>query len=418
MRDRIQGVAVAMGMLAGKRILLGVSGGIAAYKACELVRRLTEVGAAVQVVMTKGAKEFIAPLSLQALSGQPVRDDLWDARAEAGMGHIELARWPDVILIAPASADCIARLAAGLADDLLTTLCLASDKPLAIAPAMNRLMWRHPATVANCAQLARRGVAIWGPGRGDQACGEVGDGRLLEPLALRERLVAFLSAPQCLAGRRVLLTAGPTRENLDPVRFVTNRSSGKMGFAVAAAAAAAGAKVTLVSGPVALPTPAAVTRLDVESALEMYEAVMATVHECDIFIATAAVADYRAATIAPHKLKKSTQNLILELIPNPDILAAVAALPAKPFTVGFAAETIDVEANAEAKRHRKGVDLMAANRVGPGLGFDTDDNALTLLWEGGRQVLGPSDKGTLGRALIQCLAERLVASAPAGAVTP
>src|SRR5512143_1833472 len=279
--------------LANKRILLGVTGGIAAYKSADLVRRLKEIGADVQVAMTPAATHFVGPLTFQAVSGTPVRLELLDPNAEAGMGHIELARWADLLLIAPASADFIARLAHGFANDLLSTLCLATDRPIAIAPAMNRLMWRNPATQENCRILAQRGIQLWGPASGEQACGEVGEGRMLEPLQLRGAVIAHFSTDGSLKGLKVLITAGPTREDIDPVRFISNRSTGKMGFAIAQAAAAAGAHVTLVSGPVSLPTPAAVERIDVTSAQEMYEAVMSRAIEADIFIATAAVADYR-----------------------------------------------------------------------------------------------------------------------------
>ncbi|HXH03879.1 MAG TPA: bifunctional phosphopantothenoylcysteine decarboxylase/phosphopantothenate--cysteine ligase CoaBC [Candidatus Competibacteraceae bacterium] len=392
--------------LAGKRILLGLTGGIAAYKSADLARRLAEVGAEVQVVMTAAAQTFITPLTLQAVSGRPVRTELLDPAAEAGMGHIELARWADLILIAPASADFLARLTHGFADDLLATLCLATDRPIAVAPAMNRLMWANPATQANLAILHGRGVAIWGPASGAQACGEVGEGRMLEPLELRERVIAHFGAGP-LQGVRVLLTAGPTREAIDPVRYISNRSTGKMGYAVAAAAAAAGASVTLVSGPVALATPPGVERIDVESAEQMYQAVMARARAHDIFIATAAVADYRVAAPAERKIKKSAETLNLALVRNPDILASVAALgEGRPFTVGFAAETHDVLAYAEDKRRRKGLDLIAANEVGEGKGFERDHNALHVLWEGGGVELPLADKNELGRQLVAVIAER------------
>ena len=414
--------------LAQKRILLGVTGGIAAYKSADLIRRLRESGAETQVVMTPAATAFVGPLTFQAVSGWPVRVELLDVHAEAGMGHIELARWADLILIAPASADCIARLAHGLANDLLSTLCLATDRPIAIAPAMNRLMWQNPATQDNCRLLARRGVKIWGPGVGEQACGEIGAGRMLEPLELRNLVVeligaregltepwpempaleAPLLAPHDLQGLTVLLTAGPTREALDPVRFISNRSTGKMGFAVAEAAALAGARVVLVSGPVSLKTPPGVERIDVESALEMHEAVMSRVRQANIFIATAAVADYRAAAPADQKIKKTRDTLTLELTRNPDILAEVAALRAhRPFTVGFAAETHDVLYYAEDKRRRKNLDLIAANQVGvAGSGFESEQNALHALWEGGERVLPLADKTVLGQQLVALIAER------------
>jgi len=414
--------------LADIRILLGVTGGIAAYKSADLVRRLREAGAAVQVAMTPAATAFVAPLTFQAVSGHPVHTELLDASAEAGMGHIELARWAHLVLIAPATADFLARMAHGLADDLLSTLCLATDQPLAVAPAMNRLMWQNAATQDNCRLLARRGIKIWGPGVGEQACGEIGAGRMLEPLELRNRVVEWLGVrndgaklrlepalaatsaltPYDLQGLTVLLTAGPTREALDPVRFISNRSTGQMGFAVAEAAALAGARVMLVSGPVSLPTPPGVERIDVESALEMHEAVMRRVREADIFIATAAVADYRAAHSAEQKIKKTQEALILELVRNPDILAEVAALRShRPFTVGFAAETHDVLRYAEDKRRRKNLDLIAANQVGiPGSGFESAQNALHVLWEGGECILPLADKTLLGQQLVALIAER------------
>ncbi len=409
--------------LAQKRVLLGVTGGIAAYKSADLIRRLREVGAETQVVMTPAATAFVGPLTFQAVSGRPVRAELLDINAEAGMGHIELARWADLILIAPASADCIARLAHGLANDLLSTLCLATDRPIAIAPAMNRLMWQNPATQDNCRLLARRGVKIWGPGVGEQACGEIGAGRMLEPLELCNLVVEMLGAREermeprpeplrlashDLQGLTVLLTAGPTREALDPVRFISNRSTGKMGFAVAAAAAMAGARVVLVSGPVSLGTPPGVERIDVETALEMHEAVMRQVRQADIFIATAAVADYRAASPAEQKIKKTRDALTLELVRNPDILAEVAALRShRPFTVGFAAETHDVLRYAEDKRRRKNLDMIAANQVGvAGSGFESEQNELHVLWEGGERVLPLADKTLLGQQLMALIAER------------
>jgi len=417
--------------LANTRILLGITGGIAAYKSADLARRLHEAGAEVQVAMTPAATAFVAPLTFQAVSGRPVRTDLLDVNAEAGMGHIELARWADLILIAPATADFMARLAHGMADDLLSTLCLATDRPLAVAPAMNRLMWQNAATQDNCRLLARRGVRIWGPGSGEQACGEIGVGRMLEPLELRNQVVELLGVkesgakwrptpsaetftiaepltPQDLQGLTVLLTAGPTREALDPVRFISNRSTGRMGFAVAEAAAMAGARVVLVSGPVRLPTPSGVERVDVEDALEMREAVMNRIRQADIFIATAAVADYRAVQQAERKIKKTHDTLTLELARNPDILAEVAALRAhRPFTVGFAAETHDVLRYAEDKRRRKNLDLIAANQVGvAGSGFESEQNELHVLWEAGERILPLADKTLLGQQLMALIAER------------
>ncbi|MCB1777844.1 MAG: bifunctional phosphopantothenoylcysteine decarboxylase/phosphopantothenate--cysteine ligase CoaBC [Candidatus Competibacteraceae bacterium] len=413
------------------RILLGVTGGIAAYKSADLTRRLREAGADVQITMTPAATAFVAPLTFQAVSGRPVRTELLDVNAEAGMGHIELARWADLILIAPATADFLARLAHGMADDLLSKLCLATDRPLAVAPAMNRLMWQNVATQDNCRLLARRGVKIWGPGSGEQACGEVGAGRMLEPLELRNLVVDWLGrkeagaqwqtapsgapaltaetlGPYDLQGLTVLLTAGPTREALDPVRFISNRSTGKMGFAVAKAAVMAGAQVILVSGPVHLSTPSGVERVDVESALEMHETVMNRVRQADIFIATAAVADYRAIQAAERKIKKTDESLTLALARNPDILAEVAALRShRPFTVGFAAETHDMLRYAEDKRRRKNLDLIAANQVGiAGSGFESEQNTLHVLWEGGERVLPLADKDALGQQLVALIAER------------
>jgi len=392
--------------LAGVRVLLGVSGGIAACKAADLVRRLRDAGAEVRVVLTPNAARFVTPLTFQALSGQPVRSDLWDESAEAGMGHIELARWADEMLIAPASADLIARLAHGLADDLLTTLCLATEAPLRIAPAMNRQMWAHPATRANLATLRERGVAVIGPASGAQACGETGEGRLQEPLDIVSALIAA-RAPRVLAGLCVVVSAGPTFEDIDPVRFVGNRSSGRMGFAVAVAAAEAGADVTLVAGPVALPTPAGVRRIDVRNALQMREAVLAAADGADIYVGAAAVADFRPREVAPQKRKKrgAGDTLEISLVQNPDILAEVAALPVRPFTVGFAAETEDLETHARAKLERKRLDLLAANRVGEGLGFEQTDNELLLLWPGGgREALPRADKRVLARMLVARIA--------------
>jgi len=388
----------------GKRILLGVTGGIAAYKSAELVRRLRERGADVQVVMTAAAREFIGPLTFQALSGRPVRTDLWDSAAEAAMGHIELARWAEAVLVAPATADFIARLAQGRADDLLATLCLASAAPIAVAPAMNRLMWANAATVANIEKLRVRGVQILGPAEGAQACGEVGEGRMLEPTELAERLEALLPATGPLRGRRVLITAGPTRERIDPVRFISNRSSGKMGFAVAQAAREAGAEVVLVSGPVALPTPPGVRRVDVETAEAMHAAVEAEVASADIFISTAAVADYRPAHPSGQKIKKTSERLQLEMERTIDVLASVAARPNRPFVVGFAAETESVEHNARAKLLRKNLDMIAANEVSHTKGFDCEDNHLIVLWREARRDLGAGPKIALARELVQLIA--------------
>ncbi|MFC0268831.1 bifunctional phosphopantothenoylcysteine decarboxylase/phosphopantothenate--cysteine ligase CoaBC [Kushneria aurantia] len=370
--------------LAGTRVVLGISAGIAAYKSAFLARLLKKSGAEVRVVMTEGAQAFITPLTLQALTGESVRTSLLDPQAEAGMGHIELARWADILLIAPATADLMARLAAGMADDLLTTLALATNARCLLAPAMNQAMWAHPTTRRNADILAGLGWQLLGPDAGEQACGDVGSGRMLEPEAILEALrTPPLAAPDStgpLADTRVLITAGPTREAIDPVRYLSNRSSGKMGFALAEAARALGAEVTLVAGPVQLPTPAGVSRIDVVSARDMLAAVEARVDSCDIFIGCAAVADYRLAEIAEHKLKKrGDEALSLSLVQNPDIIARVTDRPAPPFTVGFAAETRDMARYARDKLERKRLDLIIANDVAsPGLGFGADDNAAVL----------------------------------------
>ena len=476
--------------LHGHKVLLGVSGGIASYKSASLARRLSEAGADVRAVMTTGAQAFVTPLTLQAVTGRPVHTDLLDPAAEAAMGHIELARWADAILIAPASANILARLAAGLADDLLSTLCLASDAPLLVAPAMNRLMWAHAATRENVARLAARGVGVLGPDEGEQACGETGAGRMLEPEALRDALIehvaargtsgedarveaneaatsvetatggmtgaiggaetiggAAASAPMPaidapaadspstahatvslesrrgspkptrpddpLAGLAVLVTAGPTVEPIDPVRYLSNRSSGRMGYAIAAAAAARGARVTLVSGPVALETPAGVERVDVTSAGEMHAAVLEATATADLFVAVAAVADYRLAEVAAEKIKKTGETLSLELVRNPDILADVAALgdATRPFCVGFAAETERLEAHAREKLERKRLDMIAANRVAqPGAEvFGSDTNALEVYWPpAGHASVARGAKDEVARALLDLVAERLV----------
>jgi phosphopantothenoylcysteine decarboxylase/phosphopantothenate--cysteine ligase len=396
----------------GKRVLLGVTGGIAAYKSPDLVRRLRERGAEVQVVMTAAAREFVTATTFQAVSGRPVRTDLWDAAAEAAMGHIELARWADVVLIAPATADFLARLATGQADDLLATLCLATEAKVAVAPAMNHVMWSNAATRANAATLQQRGIEIFGPGAGDQACGEVGEGRMLEPLELVDRLAAVLppSGTGPLKGRRVLISAGPTRERIDPVRFISNRSSGKMGFAVAQAAREAGAEVILVSGPVNLPTPPGIRRVDVESAAEMLAAVLREVEKTDIFISTAAVADYRPARPADQKIKKTTDTLDLCMERTSDVLATVAARPERPFVVGFAAETESVEQNARLKLMKKNLDMIAANEVGHDKAFDCEDNQLIVLWRNGRHDLGKASKQDLARKLVALIAESYAAA--------
>ena len=396
----------------GKRVLLGVTGGIAAYKSPDLVRRLRERGAEVQVVMTAAAREFVTATTFQAVSGRTVRTDLWDAAAEAAMGHIELARWAEVVLIAPATADFLARLATGQADDLLTTLCLATEAQVAVAPAMNHIMWSNLATQANVATLRQRGIEIFGPAAGDQACGEVGEGRMLEPLELVERVGAALqpSGNGPLKGRRVLISAGPTRERIDPVRFISNRSSGKMGFAVAQAAREAGAEVVLVSGPVNLPTPPGIRRIDVESAAEMLAAVLREVEKTDIFISTAAVADYRPARPADQKIKKTTDTLDLCMERTSDVLATVAARQDRPFVVGFAAETESVEQNARLKLLKKNLDMIAANEVGHDKAFDCEDNQLIVLWRNGRHDLGKASKQELARKLVALIAESYAAA--------
>jgi phosphopantothenoylcysteine decarboxylase/phosphopantothenate--cysteine ligase len=397
-----------MPAMQGKRILLGVTGGIAAYKSPDLVRRLREQGAEVQVVLTSGAREFVTAMTFQAVSGREVRSDLWDPEAEKAMSHIELARWADLVIIAPATADFVARLATGQADDLLTTLCLATGAPIAIAPAMNRLMWGNAATQANVATLRSRGVHVWGPGEGDQACGEVGAGRMLEPTQLAGFAASLIAPSGPLAGKRVLLTAGPTRERIDPVRFISNRSSGKMGFAVAAAARDAGAEVILVSGPVNLATPPGVKRIDVESAADMLNAVMTNVDGVDIFIATAAVADYRPARPVECKIKKTSESMDLQMERTVDILATVAARAgaARPFVVGFAAETDSVEQYARQKLLKKNLDMIAANEVGHNKVFEKDDNALLVLWRDGSRELPRAPKVTLARDLVALVAER------------
>ncbi|WP_458524877.1 bifunctional phosphopantothenoylcysteine decarboxylase/phosphopantothenate--cysteine ligase CoaBC [Onishia taeanensis] len=419
----------------GKRILLGISAGIAAYKSAHLARLLIKAGYRVRVVMTDGAQAFITPLTLQALTGEPVRTSLLDPEAEAGMGHIELARWADLILIAPATADLMARLVHGHADDLLTTLCLASDADRAMAPAMNQAMWRHPATTRNARQLEVDGWRLLGPDAGDQACGDVGPGRMLEPEAIVEALFRAPAATHPAKGLTVTITAGPTREPLDPVRYLSNHSSGKMGYALAEAAAALGATVHLISGPVTLPTPTGVGRIDVISASEMARAAHRLAPESDIFIGCAAVADYRAASVSEHKIKKTAEGdeLTLTLIKNPDIIAEVAlhrgGAP-RPFVVGFAAETRDVEAYARDKLTRKGLDMIVANDVSQaGLGFGADHNAALLLWPAagkagtplGRRALPAQTKATLATAILDCLLERLegaVAATPSSSQDP
>lgn len=394
--------------LAGKHIVLGVSGGIAAYKAPELVRRLRERGTEVRVVMTAAAKAFITPLSLQAVSGYPVADDLLDPAAEAAMGHIELAKWADLVLLAPATADLLARLAAGMANDLLTTLCLATAAPVAAAPAMNQQMYRAAATQANLTTLSDRGVLLWGPDSGSQACGDIGPGRMGDPLMLVDHVARHFTPDRSLSHFNIMITAGPTREALDPVRFLSNHSSGKMGFAIARAAAAKGARVTLIAGPVSLPTPADVERIDVTSALEMEDAVMRTIHQQHIFIGCAAVADYRASRFSPEKIKKQGDDLMITLIKNPDIVAAVGTLTKqRPYVVGFAAETHNMEEYARQKRINKQMDLICANDVSQtGQGFNSDNNALHLFWQDGETLLPLSDKSLLAQQLIDEIVSR------------
>jgi len=391
-----------MNSIYGKRILLGISGGIAAYKCAELVRLLRGRGADVQVVMTPEAREFITPTTLQTLSGRVVYTK-WDD-ADAAIRHIELARWPDCLLIAPATADTLARLAQGRAELLLDALCLATTAPVYVAPAMNVRMWSHPATQSNIELLRSRNVKILGPAEGEQACGEFGPGRMLEPEALADALAGAFSTGS-LAGLRVLITAGPTREPLDPVRCLTNRSSGKTGYAIAVAAREAGAAVTLVSGPVAMDIPSGVEAVMVESAAQMHAAVMARRGACDIFIATAAVADYRPVAPASQKIKKYGDRIQIELEKTPDILAEVAAAADAPFCVGFAAETEQLDRNARKKRLAKAVDLMVANKVGPGMGFDVDENAWSLFWEGGSDEFAKAPKYRLAQLLVSLVSD-------------
>ena len=397
--------------LQGKRIVLGLSGGIACYKSAELTRALVKAGASVQVVMTEAALQFITPVTMQALSNRPVFTSQWDAREGNNMAHINLTREADAVLVAPASADFIARLVQGRADDLLSLLCLARPIgrcPLLVAPAMNREMWAHPATQRNIARLRADGGAVLGPANGDQACGEIGDGRMLEAQELLEEVVAFF-APKQLAGQRVLVTAGPTFEPIDPVRGITNLSSGKMGFAIARAAREAGAEVTLVAGPVHLPTPRGVRRIDVQTAQQMHDTVLPLAPRHSVFVATAAVADWRPATLSEQKIKKNGSKVApsFELTENADILAAVARLPDRPFCVGFAAESHDLAKHAREKLERKNVPLIVGN-LGPAT-FGRDDNALLLVDAQGERPLPHADKLTLARALVQDIAGRLPA---------
>ncbi len=393
-----------MAHLFNRNVLLGVSGGIAAYKSAELVRQLQELGAEVRVIMTRGAREFITPLTLQALSGKPVHTELLDEQAEQGMGHIELARWADLLLLAPATADLMARLAAGRADDLLTTVALATPAPVLLAPAMNQQMWRDAATAANAATLRDRGVHFIGPAEGIQACGDTGPGRMEQPDQIASAAAALFESG-LLAGKRVVITAGPTREALDPVRFISNHSSGKMGYALAAAAVAAGARTTLISGPVTLPVPDHVAFHPVESARDMLAACLDQVAECDIFIACAAVADYRPAQVQGQKIKKGPEEVTLPLVRNPDIIATIAAVEKPPFTVGFAAETQDVLAYARDKMQRKNLDMIVANDVSEqGIGFNSEENAVTILHESGQRTLARATKFNIAREILEEIA--------------
>jgi len=394
--------------LANRRIIVGVTGGIAAYKSAELIRRLKDQGADVRAVMTAAAQEFITPLTLQALSGNPVHTSLLDTEAEAAMGHIELARWGDLILVAPASADFIARLAQGMGNDLLTTLCLAARCPIAVAPAMNQAMWAAPTTQSNLNRLQALGIRQFGPAEGSQACGDVGLGRMLEATQLAE-MAADLFPSNILTGQRVVITAGPTREAIDPVRFISNHSSGKMGFALAEAARDAGAQVTLIAGPVHLPTPERVQRIDVISARDMLQAALDLSPQTDIFIATAAVADFRPQNSPDQKIKKQDNAgvMTLTLVENPDIVATIARQQPRPFTVGFAAETRDVVNYARQKIARKNLDLIVANDVSRGdIGFNSDQNAVTVLWRDGEQVLELASKHQIARDIVALIAQR------------
>lgn len=399
-----------MQTLAGKKILLGISGGIAAYKCAELTRRLIERGAQVQVVMTSAAKEFITPLTMQAVSGRPVADSLLDPSAEASMSHIESAKWADLVLLAPATADLIARVAAGMGNDLLSTLVLATDAPIAVSPAMNQQMYRNIATQENIATLARRGMMIWGPGAGEQACGDVGPGRMLEPMELVRHCEDYFG-PKPLAGKSIAITAGPTREAIDPVRYISNHSSGKMGFALAQQAKRLGADVTLISGPVALATPAGVTRVNVESAEQMHQQAMHHATQHDVFIGCAAVADYRPEEVAEQKIKKTndSDSMTLTMVKNPDIVASVAALNSqRPFTVGFAAETQDVARYAKSKLRNKQLDMICANDVSvEGQGFNSNDNMITVYWEQGEQSLTLASKDEIAQQLLLLISQKL-----------
>ena len=398
--------------LAIMNIILGITGGIAAYKAPDLVRRLRERGGDVQIVMTASAEEFVTGTALQAVSGRQIRSNLWDKEAEAAMSHIELARWADIVLIAPATAEVMARIVSGGAPDLLTTICLATEAPLAVAPAMNHVMWSNPATQANRKVLEERGIHILGPDVGSQACGETGAGRMLAPDTIAAAVfdIAVGKGEGLLSGKKVVVTAGPTREPIDPVRYITNRSSGKMGYAMARAAAAQGAEVTLISGPVDLPVPPGIEVRNVLSARDMHDVTHECIGNADIFVAAAAVADYRPATPREQKIKKNEESMVIDLVRCPDILASVAALDAAPFTVGFAAETEKVDDYARSKLEKKRLDMIIANRVGNDCGFDSDDNSVNVLWVGGEQRFPEARKSKLARSLVELIARRFYAA--------
>jgi phosphopantothenoylcysteine decarboxylase/phosphopantothenate--cysteine ligase len=402
---------------APKNVFLGISGGIAAYKTPELVRRLRERGAEVQIVLTHSAREFVTETSLQAVSGRPIRSNIWDKEAEAAMGHIELARWADIVLIAPATAEMLSRLASGAAPDLLTTVCLATEAPLVIAPAMNRVMWANPAVQANRKTLEARGARILGPGVGSQACGEEGAGRMLEPDDIARQVMAGgpvavkSGRPQLLAGKTVMVTAGPTREAIDPVRYISNRSSGKMGYRVAEAARDAGANVILISGPVSLHRPTGMDIIDIVSAEQLLDAARNNIDGVDIFIAAAAVADYRPQQVSENKIKKSEVNMSIDLVKSPDTLAVISALPKRPFCVGFAAETEKVKEYARAKLSRKKLDMIVANKVGDNLGFDCDENSVVVLWRTGEKTFPTTAKSSLAVELIELVSEHYKNSA-------
>jgi phosphopantothenoylcysteine decarboxylase/phosphopantothenate--cysteine ligase len=394
-----------MSDIEGKRVLLGVTGSIAAYKSPDIVRRLKEQGAEVRVVLTASAEKLVSPTVFQAVSGEAVRGDIWDEKAEAAMGHIELAKWADLILIAPATANLVAQLAAGSAENLLTTICLASEAPLTNAPSMNQAMWRDAATQNNCEVLRKRNITFIGPDDGEQACGDTGPGRMSEPADIVNRLARGGMAGR-LEGLRIMVSAGPTREAIDPVRFISHRSSGKMGFAVARAAADAGAKVTLIAGPVNLPTPPGVERVDVETTQQMCDAALERVIGMDIYIGAAAISDYRPVQVATQKIKKTADTFVLEMLRSPDLLATIAGLDDCPFTVGFAAETENLEQHATDKLKRKKLDMIVANLVGENLCFDADDNEAVVLWQDGRQPLPRVSKQELARQLVEIIASR------------